>query len=374
MGHANTNNRAMKGETLKKHLAEDPAHGGMETIGGVDKQSITEQEGDFGTLTLYYPTQNTLESAQRPQIRFSCIRKTFEKDGDGVLSRRSCYFPCPANIAFGDAANLSSIDLGTMGAAADFMANNEQTFKAGFATAFEGAAKALGSTILGGFDAATGGSVKKGQAIRKVATNPFTNTTFQGNNVRSFTFNFKLVASSQAEANMIKEIHNYFRRNMYGGAESFDQFGDLFNTYLSYPPIWEIDFLESVGFAGAKHNKYLPKIFASYLGSFNSTFNTTAAAWYHDGAPLEVDMSLTFQESRVLNYGDIVNLEKLGNTQSGDFDELAKRGISSKGTATAVTQTSDMQKEDFKERVVNTSAGLESAAEEVRAEQETNEG
>mgnify|MGYP001338228415 CR=1 FL=1 len=327
-------NKGNYGKELSKKADAIRAGGGIS--GNVSPKRQTAAQGE----TYYFPSQDDL-AAERPQVRFSCVKLTYPSKEVTQLTRESCYFPCPANIAFGDAANLSSIDLGIAGAAADMIYNTGASGSDKAMGAFEATKKAIGKTFLGGLDAALGGSLTKAQAIKKQSMNQFTNTTFQGNNVRSFTFNFKMVASSEADATMIKKIDHFFRANMYGGNEA--QGDSKFNAFLSYPPIWEIDFLESVGFEGAKFNPYLPKIFACYLGGFNATFNTTAAAWHPGGAPLEVDVSLTFTESRALNAIDINALEGLagnGNYYDNEIENQAARGIGLKGRATAAPDNS----------------------------------
>ena len=87
----------------------------------------------------------------------------------------------------------------------------------------------------------------------------------------------------------------------------------------------------------------LPSIFASYLQNFNATFNTTAPTWYKDGAPLEVDISMTYQESRALERNDIENLSAITELNNkGElvnktlrYDQVADKGITNKGTARA---------------------------------------
>lgn len=326
-------NKGKYGQALKKKADAIRAEAG---IRGTDPKTVQAVSGE----TYYFPARDEL-AAERPQVRFSCVKLTYPSKEVTQLARQSCYFPCPANIAFGDAANLSSIDLGVSGAGLDMLANSGAEFNKKIAGAFEATSKAIGSSVLGGLDAALNGSLTKANAIRKQAQNQFTNTTFQGNNIRTFTFNFKMVASSEADAAMIKKIDHFFRYNMYGGNE--EQGNSKFNAFLSYPPIWEIDFLESVGFEGAKFNKYLPKIFACYLGGFNATFNTTAAAWHPGGAPLEVDVSLTFTESRALNAIDIKALEGLagnGNYYANEEENMGARGIGLKGRATAAPNNS----------------------------------
>ena len=58
-------------------------------------------------------------------------------------------------------------------------------------------------------------------------------------------------------------------------------------------------------------NQYLPKIAACYCTSVSSTFNSDADVFHRDGAPLSVDLSLAFTETRALNQRDIDNLDRL---------------------------------------------------------------
>jgi len=302
---------------------------------------------------MYYPLRDTLFGADRPQIRFSCIRVNYEEDTTAIRNRHTCYFPCPANIAFGDAANLSSIDLGVMGAAAsNITANNQGINQGALEIAGEASIEAMKKQATKGVASAFGDAFNKGAAVVKVAENPFTNTTYQGANVRTFTFNFKMIAESKRESDMIKSINHFFRVNMYGGAELGED--QQIDAFLQYPPVWEIDFLQGLGQKGAKMNPYLPKIFSCYLGGFNSTFNTTSAAWHEDGAPLEVDISLTFQETRALTQKDIYNLNSIsGNYYGSEVDNMRKRGIGVGGKANVATVASI---ENFKAGEVATNA------------------
>ena len=91
---------------------------------------------------------------------------------------------------------------------------------------------------------------------------------------------------------------------------------------------------------------------ACYLQNFNATFNTTAAAWHQDGSPIEVDVSMTFQESRALERNDIENLDMIVEKHSTEFadddDLMNAKGISNKGTsrATGVTYGEDFSESD----------------------------
>lgn len=286
-------------------------------------------------------------TGMRPLIRFTC----FEREGEN-LNRKTCYFPCPANIAFADNANLGTIDLGMLGAATNDMLNSQAgtsgaqgagnltkpvSFSGGTAAAAFSKLLGKGASIIGVGDQ-TLANVKFGL---KTVENPYQNTTYNGAGVRSFTFNFKMVAERPNDAIQIKKIHEFFRANMYagrvGGRESSS------SAFLKYPSVWEIDFLTGITDKGITPNKFLPAIYASYLQNFNATFNTTAPTWYKDGAPLEVDISMTYQESRSLERNDIDNLSsiveindkgELVNPSLG-YDQVADKGITNKGTARA---------------------------------------
>ena len=280
----------------------------------------------------------------RPMIRFTC----FERDED-ILQRRTCYFPCPANIAFADNANLGTIDLGMFGAGIDQVMN--QTGGTGSANQSMGqfdkpvsTGAALAKTFGKGLSAVGVGegllnNVKFG--LRTVE-NPYQNTSYNGAGVRTFTFNFKMVAETENDAIEIKKIHEFFRTNMYAGRLGGREASS--SAFLKYPSVWEVDFLTGISSEGITVNKYLPAIYSSYLQNFNATFNTTAPTWYKDGAPLEVDISMTYQESRALERNDIENLSGITmNTDTGElldnpsleYNQISDKGISNKGTSRA---------------------------------------
>ena len=277
----------------------------------------------------------------RPLIRFTC----FEREGEN-LNRKTCYFPCPANIAFADNANLGTIDLGMIGAAINDTFNSQAgTTGGGIGTLTKTmSGTAALSKILGNVASTLGvgeqtlANVKFGL---KTVENPYQNTTYSGAGVRTFTFNFKMIAERPDDALQIKKIHEFFRTNMYAGRVGGREASS--SALLKYPSVWEIDFLTGITDKGITPNKFLPAIYASYLQNFNATFNTTAPTWYKDGAPLEVDISMTYQESRALERNDIENLSAITEVnEKGElvnptlaYDQVADKGITNKGTARA---------------------------------------
>ena len=138
-----------------------------------------------------------------------------------------------------------------------------------------------------------------GNFATESVSNPRENTTFTSNTLRTFSFNFKLIASSAEEAREVKLINETFQRAIYA-----KKIPGSINS-LQFPPTTEVKFL----FKGAE-NKFIPKIHKTYLTGLSSTFNSTSNAYRTNGEPFEVDFSLTFQETRALTREDIEELQK----------------------------------------------------------------
>lgn len=256
----------------------------------------------------------------------------FENRGNGV-NQHHIWFPCPANIAINDSATYNTIDLGTIGTALGSalqsskgekdvrvklegivgslrsqMGSATKNFKAG---EISGAAAGL----LPGPDSIEGAA----RLASRTLLNPNTNTTFSGNALRSFTFGFKMVASSPEEAEVIRKIHSKFRRFTYADSRSHSQ-----NLILAFPPTWTIRFLDG----NLNENKFIPKIFTCYLLSIESSFNSTTNMFHADGAPLEVDISVSYQETRTLTRTDINYLEAESLDADRGIDEDGRPVIS----------------------------------------------
>lgn len=295
---------------------------GNEINGAIN--SITDQLGfglrggyGSGAEGLMYP----LELRNQPDR--PCIEFTAYDTSSGQVDLKTIWFPCPAGIEIGDQASYNTINLGALGGALNkAFAAATAAGDTGFKDRLMGAGSSLANQIK---DARAGeitalaamalpGYGDKLQFKAKTILNPNTNTTFEGNSIRSFNFAFKMIARSQKEANEIRKIHEMFRKYTYA-----DSNGNQQNLTLRYPPVWRIRFLD-----GQKNeNKYIPKIYSCYLQSVQSTFNSTSQTFHTDGSPLEVDVTLSYQETRALTRFDI---ETLGDDEN--------RGIGSDGLAT----------------------------------------
>jgi hypothetical protein len=106
-----------------------------------------------------------------------------------------------------------------------------------------------------------------------------------------------MIASSQKEAEVIRDINKAFRIGLYPSGNSLQ---------LQYPPTWTIRFIDGTNGGELDH---IPKIFEVYLQDFTAIYNSTGNLWREDGSPLECDITIQFKETRALTAQDIKKLE-----------------------------------------------------------------
>ena len=245
---------------------------------------------------LHFPTD--LIDKGRPYIRFAC---TPAKEYEPL--RQIC-LPLVGAINYGDSANYATIDMGLIDAVADFVGD----------VSTEGLKKATTDAIskfkeqvdsVGGLGASILlarklGQDRLGQAFEfrgKTIQNPRTNTTFGGNQIRSFGFNFKMIGRNPHEVRVIDDIQNTFRNRSYAAEQG--------SLMLQYPDQWTIQFLDP---RNSNELDYIPKIYTCYLTSVNTTFNSSSNTYRHDMSPYEVDVSLQFQETKILTRDEMERL------------------------------------------------------------------
>jgi hypothetical protein len=218
------------------------------------------------------------------------------------------YLPIPEGLSFADGAEFSSVNLGVIGnAVSEFVESirEEGIIDAG-KKAIQGEFTPKGSKIgqiaLSQFLSQS----ELGQAAlfaNKRILNPNTNTTFTGVTLRNFSFTFKLVGRSPEDSQRIRDIHETFRFYAYPESDGSDN-----NIVLNYPEIWTIKFFDTAtdakssggGNRGVKENEFIPKIYESYLTGMTTNLNSSSSMFRRDGAPVEVDFTLNFQETRTL--------------------------------------------------------------------------
>jgi len=219
----------------------------------------------------------------------------------------------PIGFAVTDAGNYGTMDAGAVGlgmkAVLQGLGLNNSSKTELTSTDLKAAAAAnaeLASQIPGIDMFAKGARIKAMQA--GIAQNPFTYVTYEGHQLRSFTMDFKLISESKKEAETIGEIINVIRN--YSMPEATGELS------IQYPAHFEIEFYQ-----GGELNPFMPKIFTCHLTSLATTYNSTSNIFHADGAPLETDISLSFQEIKTLTRQDLYSEEDGTLTYAGQDDD-----------------------------------------------------
>lgn len=261
--------------------------------------------GQGGNVSLMFPPDIRSQNADHlPLIEFTAYERNpspgningIKKPGTGF---HQIYLPINSNVSFNDAASYNTINLSSIAAKATQAVTETQTSGADLLSSMAAATAAAKETIAAKYIPLGVGDYVALKS--RTITNPNTNTTFEGNVIRTFNFNFKLIAKSQQESEIIQKIHETFRYFSYADLNTEDS-----NLFLSYPCPWTIRFMDM---ATGQENAYIPGIWSCYLTTVGSTFNSSSNMYFSDNAPLEVDVSLTFQETRVLNRNDMLQIK-----------------------------------------------------------------
>lgn len=193
------------------------------------------------TPIMYFPLELQSESSY-PFTRFLCVN-----------TGQSIMLPMPpAGVAFNDTAEYNTVDLGALGTIANVIGEKgQQKNKPESGNSLSEIAKGI---MMKATDSL---APEKASAIASLATKRVasknTHVNFQQNPLRQYTFNFKFVAKSQKESNMIRSIVETFRLEMYGELNGA-------GMTVQFPSPWIIEFYD-----GDKINEYLPHIKQCYL-------------------------------------------------------------------------------------------------------------
>lgn len=137
----------------------------------------------------------------------------------------------------------------------------------------------------------------------RTIVNPNVRSIFRGVNLREFTFQFKMIATSRQEADVIDKIITHFRKELYPDIINvpIGEGGQQAGIGYVFPNAFDIQF----HFGGIR-NRRLPKLKECYLRNMSHTINPTGGGFRTDGQPNEVDLSLSFVEHQTLHKQDIV--------------------------------------------------------------------
>ena len=138
---------------------------------------------------------------------------------------------------------------------------------------------------------------------------------FNGVNLRTFNFQFKLTPRDDTEAGQVKSIIRSLKKNMAPKVDSA-------RTFLSTPNIFEPVYRK-----GNLNHPFLHKFKQCALTSMTVNYTGEGVyATYEDGTPISTLMNLSFQELAPIYDKDYNNLNREGEyTDSFDEWSLAYR-------------------------------------------------
>ena len=141
-------------------------------------------------------------------------------------------------------------------------------------------------------------------AASRLKLSPNIRVVFNSTNLRSFSFSFNLIASSEKEADEIEKIIKKFRTELYPEALSAVINDIPVEIGLRFPNRFLIGLYYGFNADGTPNPIY-HKIKPCYLTGLTTTYNKSQNGAHVGGKPFEVDLTLTFQESRQLDQKDI---------------------------------------------------------------------
>lgn len=248
-----------------------------------DGKQLKEQQAQFEGLSKQANTKPSIEDAG---------------------ARISLYLPL--GLAFRDNVTYENFDLGSVGGAIAQGAGIASAMTDGIGSFINGL-KGSGSAELAklaGVTAAKSVLPAEGAAALKiqggVTLNPNSRIMFKQPNIREFAFAFKFIARSAEEQESVNQIIKIFRTELYPSSIEAEIGGQTISLGYNFPKKFQLSFEYDGGEIPG-----LAKIKPCYLRDVSTTFNSSQMAMHKDGNFMEVDMTLSFQETAALTQSDI---------------------------------------------------------------------
>jgi hypothetical protein len=199
----------------------------------------------------------------------------------------------PPSVKYG--VNYQDHDLGILGGflSSSASSSNSITEQAGGLANLAALQIMKIPSVLPGFGSSSYADIAQFGA--KVKTNPFREVFFEGVDYRRFNFKYKFLPKSPRESSAVLNIINTFKEHMHPELSSDGYF------YI-YPSEFEIKY-----FYNNKENGYFNKIAPCALTDMQVDYGGEQFSTFSNGAPSEIDMTLTFRELELLTKESIRN-------------------------------------------------------------------
>jgi hypothetical protein len=245
---------------------------------------------------------NNLSNTEEKTLIKTIKRKPLEANGPWSVS-----LYMPQSIPFNDGVAYQNVELGAIGAGIVNSLNSGKNL----AQAAIGAVQQTTSGLIDGLVENVNSSAGSLAALKvaskvnttaanavssatRVSLNPNSRTMFNSVPMRNFAFSFKLIPNNPQEVTRIKSIIKLFRTAMYPEEIGFDQVA----IGYKFPDPFEIKMLY-------RDKDVFTKILPSYLTNVTTTYNNAGQGFYKDGGFTDVEVTLSFTETRPLNREDI---------------------------------------------------------------------
>ena len=179
----------------------------------------------------------------------------------------------------------------------------------GFGSGLERSVPILGAAaIRKGIQKITGDSLSNDDifgGISGAILNPNVELLYQGTDLRNFSLNFKLVPRNEDESEQIIKIQEQFKKASLPKNTPGNVFGSqnagIISVFIGVPTLCRVSFMK-----GPNESEYLPryKMCAITQVLVNYTPDGTYAT-YTDGMPVAVQLTLSFQETKLIFAEDI---------------------------------------------------------------------
>lgn len=258
-----------------------------------------------------------IEQQKKDLAEVSTALQTYENLSGGV-KQGSVILPLQRDLRFSDNVQYETANLGILGGGLETALGGKNPFAgptkgdgsfstAAAAIAAQAVAKSSGTIVgalvgdrfksgLGGAVLGSGATEALGDAVKsatRIASTPNQRTLFKEVSLRQFAFTFKMIATSAAEADQIKNIVKFFRQELY--PEKITLGENKVPIGYKFPNVFQIDVKNQFG-RDAAH-----KIQRCYLRDVQTSYNATGNGLLTDGNFIEVDISLAFQEVSALD-------------------------------------------------------------------------
>ena len=245
----------------------------------------------------------------------------------------------PPSVQIFDGVNIQNLDLNTFGAGVEAgvksgsgpleaVASASMDQISSFMDALSGNLDTERAQVFASRAAAMFGTDTVSGAVSsalRVTPNPNTRMIFRSVNIREFSFDFRMVPTSEAESQAIKRIVHLFRKNLY--PKTIELEGTGIPIAYRFPNTFQVEMY----YGNQKLSDRNPdlKFKRMYLRQFTANYNPNGMGFYKNGDFNEVSISLSFTETRALTYEDVATEDEAGRDNL--IDQYGSEAQASRG-------------------------------------------